>query len=110
MGDTVKNDTILTNNEGIIPSEKVWVKYAVDDKIKYIITSDKSRNIYYLYKYNAKECKYIKTAHQSNDPTKLESKYVKLNSTQTTEKHSKTAQATAQNNVSKTPKKKGKLF
>jgi len=73
----------MSNFNGISKSEIIWVKYLIDDEFKYIITSDKSRNIYYLYKYNTKENKYEKTSHQSNDPTKLEAKYIKFNSNNT---------------------------
>lgn len=72
----------------ISKNEIIWVKYIThnsdsdsnSDIIKYIITSDKNRTIYFLYEYSIKDNKYIKTNHQSNDPTKLEQKYIKLNS------------------------------
>ena len=73
----------MSNFNGISKSEIVWVKYLINNEIKYIITSDKSRNIYYLYKYSSTKDVYEKTSHQSNDPTKLEAKYIKFNSNNT---------------------------
>jgi hypothetical protein len=73
--------------KSISKNEIIWVKYIThnldsdsnSDIVKYIITSDKNRTVYFLYKYSIKDNKYIKTNHQSNDPTKLEQKYIQLN-------------------------------
>ena len=62
--------------KGIVKSEIVWVQHIIDGFPLYITTSDKNRTIYYLYKYSSKDNKYIKTNHQSNDPIKLEEKYI----------------------------------
>lgn len=68
--------------KGIVKSEILWVQYIINNFPLYIMTSDKNRTIYYLYKYSEKDNKYIKTNHQSQDPIKLEEKYVKYNSSE----------------------------
>lgn len=68
--------------KGIVKSEVLWVQYIINNFPLYIMTSDKNRTIYYLYKYSEKDNKYIKTNHQSQDPVKLEEKYVKYNSSE----------------------------
>lgn len=68
--------------KGIVKSEILWVQYIINNFPLYIMTSDRNRNIYYLYKYSEKDNKYIKTNHQSQDPIKLEEKYVKYNSSE----------------------------
>ena len=68
--------------KGIVKSEILWVQYIINNFPLYIMTSDRNRTIYYLYKYSEKDNKYIKTNHQSQDPIKLEEKYVKYNSSE----------------------------
>ena len=85
---TNSNQSAIYNiiKKSISKNEIIWVKYMIhnsnpnsnSDIIKYIITSDKNRTVYFLYEYSIKDNKYIKTNHQSNDPTKLEQKYIKL--------------------------------
>ena len=78
--------------KGIIKSEKVWVTYIIDNKSKYIITSDRDRRVYYLYEYNEEENKYIKSNHQSENPLKLEEKYIKITSINTKPKVKKSTE------------------
>ena len=68
--------------KGLVKSEILWVQYIINNFPLYIMTSDRNRTIYYLYKYSEKDNKYIKTNHQSQDPIKLEEKYVKYNSSE----------------------------
>lgn len=68
--------------KGLVKSEILWVQYIINNFPLYIMTSDRNRTVYYLYKYSEKDNKYIKTNHQSQDPIKLEEKYVKYNSSE----------------------------
>lgn len=68
--------------KGLVKSEILWVQYIINNFPLYIMTSDRNRTIYYLYKYSEKDNKYIKTNHQSQDPIKLEERYVKYNSSE----------------------------
>lgn len=67
----------MGNFIGVSKNEIVWVQHIRDDFPVYLTTSDKNREVYYLYKYSEKESKYIKINHQSSDPIKLEEKYIK---------------------------------
>ena len=78
--------------KGIIKSEKVWVQYIIDGFPLYITTSDKNRTIYYLYKYSSKDNKYIKSNHQSENPLKLEEKYIKITNINTKPKVKKSTE------------------
>jgi len=101
--------------KSISKNEIIWVKYIThnsdsdlnSDIIKYIITSDKNRTVYFLYEYSIKDNKYIKTNHQSNDPTKLEQKYIQLNFEPNTKFDSKSKPDSDSKSKSK-PKSKSK--
>lgn len=55
-------------------NETIWVVYIIDDKPGYVITSTRSREVYFLYK--VEDEKLIKTKHKAENPMDLE-KYVK---------------------------------
>ena len=82
----------MSDLKGIVKSEKVWVTYIIDNKSKYIITSDRDRRVYYLYEYNEEENKYIKSNHQSENPLKLEEKYIKITNINTKPKVKKSTE------------------
>ena len=67
----------MGNFIGVSKNEIVWVQHIRDNFPVYLTTSDKNREVYYLYKYSKKDNKYIKMNHQSNDPIKLEEKHIK---------------------------------
>lgn len=67
----------MSNFIGVSKNEIVWVQHIRDNFPVYLTTSDKNREVYYLYKYSKKDNKYIKMNHQSNDPIKLEEKHIK---------------------------------
>lgn len=67
----------MSNFAGVSKNEIVWVQHIRDNFPVYLTTSDKNREVYYIYKYSEKESKYIKINHQSSDPIKLEEKYIK---------------------------------
>lgn len=67
----------MNNFAGVSKNEIVWVQHIRNEFPVYLTTSDKNREVYYLYKYSEKESKYIKINHQSSDPIKLEEKYIK---------------------------------
>ena len=48
---TKQNDKKKTIEEqlGINKNEILWLQYSVDSKLKYLVTSDKFRDTYYLY-------------------------------------------------------------
>lgn len=55
-------------------NEILWVQYLVKGNPKYVITSNKHRNIYYLHE--VVDGNLIKTRHKNKDPAELE-KYIK---------------------------------
>lgn len=55
---------------GISLSELFWVRYMMDGRTKYVITSDMFRRWYYLYSVS-KNGKCTKTDHKSKDPQEL---------------------------------------
>ena len=56
--------------KGINKNEILWVQYLINSEVKYIITSDKNRDIYMLYEVDNGQV--IKTSHKNKDPTELE--------------------------------------
>lgn len=58
-----------------IDNEKVWVQYMNDGKITHIITSDRNRENYYLYRVINGKPK--KTKHSSSNPLELEKYAIK---------------------------------
>lgn len=54
-------------------SEILWLTYITSTNRKYLITSDKQRDTYYLYK--VIDDKPVKTNYKNSDPTEL-NKYI----------------------------------
>ena len=54
-------------------NEIIWVAYAFEDKIKYVITSLPLRDVYYLCEVNDNKC--LKTKKKAKNPMELE-KYI----------------------------------
>lgn len=54
---------------GINKNEILWLQYSVDSKLKYLITSDKFRDTYYLYE--VVDGQAVKSKYKSETPDLL---------------------------------------
>lgn len=71
---TKQNDKKKTIEEqlGINKNEILWLQYSVQSKLKYLVTSDKFRDTYYLYEII--DNKVVKTKYKNSNPLELYNK------------------------------------